>query len=62
MNNRKARRLLRMPFKFSNRKAMDGWPETRRRPGNEWCSKKKRSARQNRLKNHARYPGQRGLT
>ncbi|ELI9004685.1 hypothetical protein ACI083_003387 [Cronobacter sakazakii] len=51
MTNRKARRLLRMPFKFSNRKAMTGWPA----PGNEWCDKKKRSAAQNRWKNHVRY-------
>lgn len=55
MNNRKARRLLRIPFKFSNRKFMTGWPETIQHPGNEWVDKKKRSAAQNRWKNHARY-------
>lgn len=52
-SNRVIRRILRMPFKFSNRQAMNGWPETVQRPGNEWCSKKKRSASQNRWKNHS---------
>ena len=55
MTNRKARRLLRMPFKFSNRKAMTGWPATIPQSGNEWCDKKTRSAAQNRWKNHVRY-------
>lgn len=54
-NNRKARRILGMPFKFSNRKAMASEIIYMLKPGVYWVDKRKRSASQNRWKNHARY-------
>lgn len=54
-NNRKARRMLGMPFKFSNRKAVSPEIIYMLKPETYWVDKRKRSAAQNRWKNNARY-------
>lgn len=52
-SNRAARLLLRMPFWFSNRQQMRGWPEMEPRQGNVFMDYRKPSRRQKRARRKA---------